>query len=91
MIRLTNGAISFRRILIWFAVALAAPDGKEKIAMTEELKALKQRLPAMRLDELDKLAEALKTLKVAVATEQRKKRGQRGGGVLGVNGQISRF
>lgn len=59
--------------------------------MIEELKPLMQRLPAMRLDELDALAEAVKGLKVAIATEQRKRRGQRGAGVLGVNGQLRRY
>lgn len=32
-----------------------------------------------------------KTLRIALTTEQRKKRGQRGAGVRGVNGQLRRF
>ncbi|MCK1504565.1 hypothetical protein [Bradyrhizobium sp. 18] len=55
-----------------------------------ELKLLEQRIPTMTLDELDALAKELQALRVIVTSEQRKHRGQRGAGVLGVNGQIFR-
>lgn len=55
-----------------------------------ELKSLEQRVPTMTLAELDALATALKSLRETVTREQRKHRGQRGAGVLGVNGQIFR-
>jgi hypothetical protein len=84
-------AFSVRSILICYAVDLAASNGMEIAMKNKELKPLMQRVPAMSLDELDALAEAIKALKIAVTTEQRKRRGQRGAGVLGVNGQLRRF
>jgi hypothetical protein len=56
-----------------------------------ELKQLTKRLDGMSLDELDALADDAKAFKVAVAAAQRKKRGERGAGVLGVNGRITRL
>jgi hypothetical protein len=52
------------------------------------LKSLEQRVPTMTLDELDALAKDLQTLRVTVTREQRKHRGQRGAGVLGINGRL---
>jgi hypothetical protein len=54
----------------------------------KELTSLKQRLPDMTLDELDALAKVLQALRVDVTSEQRKRRGQRGAGILGVNGRL---
>jgi hypothetical protein len=53
-----------------------------------ELKSLEQRVPKMTLDELDALAKDLRALRVTVTGEQRKRRGQRGAGVLGINGRL---
>jgi hypothetical protein len=53
-----------------------------------ELKSLEQRVPEMTLDELDALAKDLQALRVTVTGEQRKRRSQRGAGVLGINGKL---
>lgn len=52
-----------------------------------ELKSLEQRAPRMTLEDLDKLAKELRSLVATVSSEQRKRRGQRRPGVLGVNGR----
>jgi hypothetical protein len=53
-----------------------------------ELKSLEQRVPKMTLDQLDALAKDLQALRITVTGEQRKRRGQRGAGVLGINARL---